>query len=225
MIAVASENGFGAPMLTGTTVGERIRSARDAKKMTQLDLATKLGVSRAAVGQWEIDSTSPSIQKVKEAAQLLGVDPEWIAYGVRAGETKIVYRSPQRDDMSFVREEAFGETVEDRVEGQAYGLPAKLFQRLRANPETVFLFEVPGHSVAPEYEYGDLVIVDEADTKPSPGGVFLYWDGLAAALARFTMRPTKEGVLVRIAAQGQETLELPLDEVNIIGRVKGKISQ
>ena len=63
-------------MAKNETVGSRIKEARDQKQMTQLDIAKILGISRAAIAQWENETTSPSISTVTEVAKLLETTPQ-----------------------------------------------------------------------------------------------------------------------------------------------------
>lgn len=112
-----------------TTVGSRIVEARKAKEMTQLDLAKLLGISRAAVGQWEIDATSPSIAKLEEVAMILGVEPQWLAYNVKPGEVRVVYRNPERDNIIWVNELKFGDAPDDLPVGDKWGIPSEYLTR------------------------------------------------------------------------------------------------
>lgn len=68
-----------------STIGGRIRSARKAWGMPQIDLAEGLGVSAQAVTQWEKNQTLPSASRFSGLADLLGVSVEWILSG--RGET------------------------------------------------------------------------------------------------------------------------------------------
>lgn len=207
------------------TVGDRIVEARKIKEMTQLDLSKLLGISRAAVGQWEINSTSPSITKLEEVALLLGVDPEWLAYGVKAGEAKIVYRNPERDNVVWLEEITFGATPLDVIKGDRWGVPAEYISReLRSPTDKTVLSTVNSHAVELDYEYGDKVFVDMSDTRPSPAGIFLFWDGIGPAYARLQAIPGAEPK-VRITQKGADLLEVPLESVHIIGRVKGRIQR
>lgn len=211
-----------APM---TTVGDRIIEARKAKDMTQLDLAKRLGISRAAVGQWEINATHPSISKLEEVAMVLGVEPQWLAYNVKQGEARIVYRSPERDNIQWLTELSFGENVEMILPGDKWGVPADfLVRELRSDPENTAICTVNSHAVEPEYEFGDKVFVDRSDTRPSPAGIFVFWDGIGMAFGRMQGIPGKDPI-VRISQKGAESYDLPLGEVTIIGRVKGRIQR
>ncbi|QJA43150.1 hypothetical protein [Phaeobacter phage MD18] len=208
-----------------TTVGDRIIEARKSKDMTQLDLAKRLGVSRAAVGQWEINATSPSIAKLEEVAMVLSVEPQWLAYNVKPGEARIVYRSPERDNIQWVNELAFGDTISDITEVDKWGIPSDYLNReLRANAEHTAICTVNSHAVEPDYEYGDKVFVDRSDRKPSPAGIFVFWDGIGMAFARMQAIPGGEPK-VRITQQGADAYDMPFDGVEIIGRVKGRIQR
>ncbi len=43
------------------SLGDRMRAARSAAKLTQTQLAARLGVSRAAVSMFEAGKTTPSL--------------------------------------------------------------------------------------------------------------------------------------------------------------------
>lgn len=207
------------------TVGDRIRIAREAKGWKQADLARALGLSRAAVGQWEIDKTAPSISKMVEVAKALGALPEYIAFGTRPNDTRIVYRNPERDDIVWCKEIAFGSRRDERTVTGTFGIPADFLRKgLHCNPEHTILTPVNSHAVEPDYEYGDMVFVDTSDKLPSPSGVFLYWDGVGAVLGRMQIIPRKDP-LIRITAKGSQPLDLPLSELDIIGRVKGRMQK
>lgn len=207
------------------TVGDRIIEARKAKDMTQLDLSKRLGVSRAAVGQWEINSTSPSIAKLEEVAMVLGVEPQWLAYASKAGEARVVYRNPERDNIQWVTEMTFGDSATDEVAGDKWGIPAEYLTReLRSSSANTILCEINSHAVEPEFEYGDKVFVDRDDRKPSPAGIFLFWDGIGMAFARMQALPGADP-MVRITQKGSESFEVPYSTVTIIGRVKGRLQR
>jgi transcriptional regulator with XRE-family HTH domain len=206
------------------TVGDRIIEARKEKDMTQLDLAKKLGLSRAAVGQWEINSTSPSISKLEEVAMVLGVEPQWLAYNVSAGEARIVYRSPERDsNIQWIAEMNFSDTFDGTTEGAKWGVPSEYLTReLHSNAEQTALCTVNSHAVEPEFLYNDKVFVDRSDQKPSPAGVFVFWDGIGMAFAHMQPVPGTEPQ-VRITQRGSDSYVIALSEIQIVGRVMGSM--
>ena len=68
-------------MVDKNTPGSRIRIARLHRGMTQPQLADKLGISQPAVAQMEIDVRDMKMSTVTRIAEVLGVPPEWIAFG------------------------------------------------------------------------------------------------------------------------------------------------
>ena len=52
---------------------ENLLQLRKLKKMTQEDIAEKVGVSRQAVAKWESGETIPDLEKARQLAGVLGV--------------------------------------------------------------------------------------------------------------------------------------------------------
>ncbi len=61
-------------------VGKNIKRFREAKKMTQDELAEKLCVTRQAVSNWERGATEPDINTLDTLAQTLEVTVEELIY-------------------------------------------------------------------------------------------------------------------------------------------------
>jgi transcriptional regulator with XRE-family HTH domain len=70
------------------SIGKRIRTARQAAKLTQERLGEMLGVSSQAVQQWESGRSSdkkpvrPDFDRMPEIAKALGIDLSWLAFGL-----------------------------------------------------------------------------------------------------------------------------------------------
>jgi len=62
-------------------MARRIVHARNNKDFSQAQLATMLGVSRGACGQWERGITAPSVLNLSRLAWVLDVHFEWLATG------------------------------------------------------------------------------------------------------------------------------------------------
>lgn len=60
------------------TLGERIRYAREAKGLSQSDIARHFGISRISVLNWEHDDTRPKVERIQKLAEVLGVSEEWL---------------------------------------------------------------------------------------------------------------------------------------------------
>lgn len=61
--------------------GARIRAARQARGMTQHELAETVGVSRSAVAQWETDRAGQVRANLSRIAAALGVSVEYVVTG------------------------------------------------------------------------------------------------------------------------------------------------
>jgi transcriptional regulator with XRE-family HTH domain len=60
-------------------VGERIAAWRDARGLTQQQLAEAIGVTHAAVFQWEMDGdgrTTPSLKNLQKVCKVFGITME-----------------------------------------------------------------------------------------------------------------------------------------------------
>jgi len=62
-------------------LAQRIRQARKEKQLSQTQLASILGVSRGACGQWEAGISSPSSKRMESLVKSLGVNFEWLTTG------------------------------------------------------------------------------------------------------------------------------------------------
>ncbi|MGA4718825.1 LexA family protein [Fictibacillus nanhaiensis] len=56
------------------SLGNQIKNLRRKSKLTQMDLAKKLGVSRSAINMWEHDDRKPSIPVLKDMAELFSIE-------------------------------------------------------------------------------------------------------------------------------------------------------
>ncbi|TAN61468.1 MAG: helix-turn-helix domain-containing protein [Magnetospirillum sp.] len=63
------------------TLGQRIFTARKARRLSQDTLAKGLGVSRQAVIYWEKDTNAPEAPRIALIADILGVRTDWLLTG------------------------------------------------------------------------------------------------------------------------------------------------
>lgn len=63
-------------------IAERIKEARLAKGMTQEELAKALGLkSRSSINKMEKDAYEIGLDRLKQIARVLEVDPDYLAFG------------------------------------------------------------------------------------------------------------------------------------------------
>ncbi len=202
-----------------TTVGKRIAHAREAKDMSQAELARLKGISRSAVGQWERDATSPPISTIEEIAMILGVTPEWLAFGVKHGE-RTVLKLPDSENFAQIEEVRFTDDPDAPETVGRWGAPKDWISRQSTStPENLRVVEVRSDGAG--LRQGEKVLVDTGSTRPSPAGTFLYWDGMGAVFARMSAVPGADEPRVRIDMNG-DSIDLPISKLRIIGRVVGR---
>jgi transcriptional regulator with XRE-family HTH domain len=64
------------------TMGDRIRNLRNAKGWSQLELADKLGVTKAAVSHWEnSESQNVKLTTFLMLCDVLGARPHYVVFG------------------------------------------------------------------------------------------------------------------------------------------------
>lgn len=60
------------------TLGERIRSARKLKRMTQKELASKIGAAHNSVSDWENNKNKPDPDTIELICGVLDITPNYI---------------------------------------------------------------------------------------------------------------------------------------------------
>lgn len=63
-------------------IGERIRTLRRRKKINQLELGEKLGLSRQMINGYENERALPPTYMIEKISDLFKVNPWWLLYGV-----------------------------------------------------------------------------------------------------------------------------------------------
>lgn len=60
------------------TLGQKITKIRKEKKLSQVDVASYVGVSRDAISKYERDDIIPSVENAKKIAQVLSVSLDYL---------------------------------------------------------------------------------------------------------------------------------------------------
>lgn len=63
-------------------LGARLKTAREAVGMSQADLAIKIGKPPQSVSRYELGGATPNIGTIAQLAQVLNVEPCWLAWGI-----------------------------------------------------------------------------------------------------------------------------------------------
>lgn len=88
-------------------VAKRIKEARVARNMTQMNLADAMGVSYQAVSNWERGNSMPDISKLEELCRVLGFGVGELL-GMESRETQTVEKILNEEDACLTVEELSG---------------------------------------------------------------------------------------------------------------------
>ena len=81
------------------------------RKLTQAQLATRIGVHRSAVAQWEqLNGTTPSVIHLTKLAEALEISFEWLATGRGRLKLDAAHEPGERIPLEFARDE-----IEERI--------------------------------------------------------------------------------------------------------------
>ena len=82
------------------TIGEKIAKARREKRLTQEELADRLGVSRQAVSKWESGAALPETDKLARLSGLLGVSCDYLLCDDASEEQGNAFGRPRQETQT-----------------------------------------------------------------------------------------------------------------------------
>lgn len=150
-----------------TTIGDRLREARETKEMDQSTLADKAGIATRTLQRWEKGEQVPDGVAITKIAKATNVQPSWLLTG--EGE---MYAVPSRPENVYPLPGSIRRGVNlvdlPLISSVPAGKVATIFHPDYVdNYVTVddvkdpgaFALRVKGNSMAPRIEDGDVVIV------------------------------------------------------------------
>lgn len=154
------------------TLGQKLQKARDARGWTQEQVGKAVGVSSAAVSQWEGDVTHPRPPKLKVLAKLLEVDHAWLLDGnddSLASPRDLPPVRPQRLPQGAVPVISYVQAGEwtDVPEAVDVANAERIYTDYPVSVDA-FALIVEGYSMLPMLAPGDKIIV-EPHLTPAPG--------------------------------------------------------
>ena len=114
-------------------ISTNIRILRKRAKLTQIELAEKLGISIATLRRWEAGETAPNGTRIIELANLLGISPDDIVSetepAVQPGRALITLPADERS-IGMLVFEGEGTRIELPPTDKGYELFRKLVENL-----------------------------------------------------------------------------------------------
>lgn len=190
----------------GMSIGARIKQARAAAKMSQIELATRSGLKQSTISDLEVGK-SQGTTAVASLAAALGVSPLWLETGkgsMTATEPAKAQPATSEDDPFVkstvslrigdepktvpirkvklkLRAGVAGYVTEPVLEdGGVLHMPLALIEENNLTPHHLLAFHVRGCSMEPMFFEDDLVVIDTSDTLPRDREIYaLNFDGEA----------------------------------------------
>lgn len=99
-------------MIRKATLGDRLKSAREQARLTQIDVAKKLGVTNGAISGYERNYRDPDTETLRKLADLYGVTTNWVL-GQEEKESAYALPESEYDRVISEVEKKFGVSLRD----------------------------------------------------------------------------------------------------------------
>lgn len=188
----------------GMSIGARVKQARKAAKMTQIELAARTGLKQSTISDLEVGK-SQGTTSVASLASAMGVSPLWLETGkgpmmieastgaesvsddpflkspvtIRIGDEPATV--PIRKVRLKLSAGVAGFATEPIPEdGGVLHMPLALIENNNLTPHHLLAFHVKGCSMEPMLFEDDLVVIDTSDNQPRDRELFaVNFDGEA----------------------------------------------
>lgn len=145
------------------TLGQRVLKLRKDKKMSREALGAKIGVSKTSVKNWEDGENIPKLEYLQLLAEYFKCSVEYLTEGTGDGDNfKKIQEKPIRRApvLNFVQAGAFCEYHDNAISDE--------FEPVIGDAgDNVYWIVLEGDSMMPDFESGELVLIDP-DMQPNP---------------------------------------------------------
>ena len=213
-----------------TTIGERIKAAREALGFSQDELARRVGIKQQSVAELESGKTRTTKHLLK-FARALGQSPEWLDSGNGSMAQTPPETLPQPNAGARLPAPSVAAMpIDVPVMGTAVGgshgdfsLNGQVVDYHRRPPgilsnRSVFCLHVRGESMYPKYEEGDLVYVDPHRPTRSGDDVLVEMKPLRAgepgpAYVKRLVSKTPTKIVLKQFNPPNDKIELQLEKI------------
>lgn len=212
---------------------QRLRQFRDAAELSREELAKLLKTHHNTIQKLENDERQLTVEWLERLARPLARDP---ADFVRL-ESPTIGKLGAASRHAFVAEVGVeasagaGALVEKEGADRTWAFPEHwLRAELDASPSDIKIITIRGDSgqsdppKPTDINPGDKVLVNIADRRPSPPGLFVIYDGLGLVAKRLEFIPKSAPPRLRVSSNNPvyEPRESPIKDVDIQGRIVAK---
>ncbi|KFI12050.1 helix-turn-helix transcriptional regulator [Vibrio coralliilyticus] len=155
------------------TVGQKIQTLRKKMKMSQAQLADKIGVAPVTVSKWEIDTSKPKGPSLLRLSQLFNVPIDALVNDVSP-----LNQSREQVEIPFypdIEVSAGGGCICEHEVKESYLIDKAFID----TPKTTIAMRVHGDSMVPVFQDDAVVFIDMEKNNVSDGKVYVVvHDGL-----------------------------------------------
>lgn len=199
------------------SLGGRIGLARRRKGWTQEELSRRVGKSRATVIQYEQGRLQPPVQQIEVLATVLGVSPEWIAFG-RQGITGLEDSSAEVTAIPEI------ELVDGReVVRGGYGLPATIVDHLGVEQGGGRILVLSQGAPAFGLSAGDRIVVNPEGGLSQEHRLYALKTGRGIEVVRLAPRLSQRSEIVKLNDGNGESHSYEQNELEVLGLIVGSI--
>lgn len=236
----------GRESLMKSNQSDRLRAARKAIYTSASEAARAMGVKIPTYTHHENGTRAYGEADARLYARRLRTTAEWLLLGIDHDAGKALPESVREINIragagggglsaeTMVRS-INGIVVADELVRDLWKIPDSFLRgELRMRAGSAWIIEIqgdsgydPSHPGAPGSIFpGDRVIVDTADTRPSPPGPFAVFDGVGLVVKLVEVIHNSEPVRLKLSSRNPSynSYEVIEGEASIIGRVRGRIS-
>jgi len=211
--------------------GRFLKQLRKEKRISQVQLASMLNVTQAAVSKWECDNVPPETENMRKLAAILGVSVDELLRGERATPVHEIHYVPSDRSKRFIRIPVLGripagipiEAIEDVEDWEDFPVSDTIQGR------RYFGLRIKGDSMEPEYRDGDVIIIQQQEDCRSGDDCAVMVNGDDATFKRvrlqdngLTLQPLNNKYEPRFFT-ARQVQELPVRILGVVVEIRRKV--
>ena len=188
-------------------LAKRIRTYRRNLNLTQAELADKMGVSRAAVNNWENLDIEPNIERLNLLADIFHISLQELTTGIKASNAI---------PIPMKRIPVYGQIGA----GSAKIADNHITEYISTDTNADFAVVVDGDSMQPTIMRGDLALIAKDETVESGQIAAVLIKDEEQAICKRILYGVNDITLISDNSEKYPPLKFAEDEICILGRVK-----
>lgn len=196
-----------------------IRRAREAKGLSQKEIAISLGVSNPTVSDWERGVKTPAGKNLKKLADLLNCTIDFLL-GIAESSSSGALRIPV---LGTIPAGIPLEAIEDVLDWEEIST-----DMVRSGHE-YFALKIHGNSMQPTYQDGDVIIVQQQDTADTGDDAVVFVNGDDATFKRISR--SERGIILKplnpdyepLIFTNKQIIELPIRILGVAVEIRRRL--